>query len=887
MTTKLRRTLSFVFVLAMLLSLALPALAEGTISGAEPQEILGAKDAPAGTLDAAELGAEKSREIFVSAAGSDGNDGSEAKPLATLAAAAEAANAAQENTVYVILLSDLTVGSTARFLGKNVILMSNEGACMLSRSAEFAKARDALRGSYNPAMIEVGDLQGAAPARLSVDSVILNDCGAHEGSEYLPQVMQPGEGESNEERVQDAIIAVYGGSVLVLNPGTELLNFGGLSAVRVDGGSTLTVEDGCSVKDTGVVDAPEGLKAISADSPDQVRIGSKAVVAGHYRQDAEPEQNAEPEENGEPEENAEPEENDAPADSAEPEEDGAPADGQQENTEPEGNPDPEENAGQTAGEPAGGEQDGEGGGILQEGSIEAFSTSGAGEISGIDGLGGLTGGDGSDSGLTWTVDKEELYLGVIPYRLTYTMKMQLSDSLVKVISAAKDSVNSATGSLTVTLDNRMTFKLTDEDTVDYTFTSKIFRLSDAQEQPGTRQITLKFELADDWKNHVSELGESFTFTCVGRLPVTSFTEQDFNDFLVSRGKVDSLSFNIGGKTKDYATGIVEKEAKTKLLPVPTVTLVYDANGGEGAPASKLVSAQTGYVLDTETVPTHADANGKPVVFIGWSETQDKTLYSRKDTAPATVTTLDIGIADVMRTVYAVYGYDENEDGVADVTQRLVELSFDANGGSGAPAPILAAAKADVGVSIDIPEQEPTLKYHTFQGWSKDAKATEAEYKYNSSKKSQQDILVTKDTVLYAVWKENPTYTLYYNANGGSGAPAAQSGVSDENDTVTLTITFGVPTRNGYTFLGWAVSRNGAAAYYAGNNVKIKGGNVTLYAAWQKGSSSYNNGGSGGGSSSGAPKTGDEAPVALYAALAVISLGAVGAGGWLLFHKKKK
>ena len=63
--------------------------------------------------------------------------------------------------------------------------------------------------------------------------------------------------------------------------------------------------------------------------------------------------------------------------------------------------------------------------------------------------------------------------------------------------------------------------------------------------------------------------------------------------------------------------------------------------------------------------------------------------------------------------------------------------------------------------------------------------------------------------------------------------------------------------------------------------------MTLYAAWQKGSSSYNNGGSGGGSSSGAPKTGDEAPVALYAALAVISLGAVGAGGWLLFHKKKK
>ena len=60
--------------------------------------------------------------------------------------------------------------------------------------------------------------------------------------------------------------------------------------------------------------------------------------------------------------------------------------------------------------------------------------------------------------------------------------------------------------------------------------------------------------------------------------------------------------------------------------------------------------------------------------------------------------------------------------------------------------------------------------------------------------------------------------------------------------------------------------------------------MTLYAVWQKGGSSY---GPGGGSSSTAPKTGDDAPIALYAALAVISLGAVGAGAWLILRKNKK
>ena len=47
----------------------------------------------------------------------------------------------------------------------------------------------------------------------------------------------------------------------------------------------------------------------------------------------------------------------------------------------------------------------------------------------------------------------------------------------------------------------------------------------------------------------------------------------------------------------------------------------------------------------------------------------------------------------------------------------------------------------------------------------------------------------------------------------------------------MTLSSTKPTQEGYSFQGWATSRRGAAAYFAGNDVQITGGNVTLYAAW--------------------------------------------------------
>ena len=80
--------------------------------------------------------------------------------------------------------------------------------------------------------------------------------------------------------------------------------------------------------------------------------------------------------------------------------------------------------------------------------------------------------------------------------------------------------------------------------------------------------------------------------------------------------------------------------------------------------------------------------------------------------------------------------------------------------------------------------------------------------------------------------EDPTnsFTLAFNANGGSGAPSSQSGTSTSS-TYSFTIPATVPTRNGYNFDGWATSSGGSAQYQPGGRITVDPGTTTLYAVW--------------------------------------------------------
>jgi uncharacterized repeat protein (TIGR02543 family) len=74
-----------------------------------------------------------------------------------------------------------------------------------------------------------------------------------------------------------------------------------------------------------------------------------------------------------------------------------------------------------------------------------------------------------------------------------------------------------------------------------------------------------------------------------------------------------------------------------------------------------------------------------------------------------------------------------------------------------------------------------------------------------------------------------TYTVKYDANGGSGAPSSQT----KTQGATLTLSSTKPTRSGYTFKCWNTKSDGTGTSYNSGSSYTANANVTLYAIWTK------------------------------------------------------
>lgn len=100
------------------------------------------------------------------------------------------------------------------------------------------------------------------------------------------------------------------------------------------------------------------------------------------------------------------------------------------------------------------------------------------------------------------------------------------------------------------------------------------------------------------------------------------------------------------------------------------------------------------------------------------------------------------------------------------------------------------------------------------------------------------IVLTKDNptkTIYAIWM--PFFELKYDANGGTGAPASQTRTAAHPtvNRVTFTVPNQTPSKEGYTFKGWADSSTATTAQYQpGDTVDVKHENSpkTVYAVWE-------------------------------------------------------
>jgi len=128
--------------------------------------------------------------------------------------------------------------------------------------------------------------------------------------------------------------------------------------------------------------------------------------------------------------------------------------------------------------------------------------------------------------------------------------------------------------------------------------------------------------------------------------------------------------DIAGDTKVFAVwGYDENKNGQPDVLETKYKLTYDVNGGipgtGPVPNPATVVEMTGYTLST-TAPSHDPTSGVAVLFIGWTEIPDQTIYAKGDIAPTTMKTVDI-VGDT--EVYAVWGYDENDNGIPDVLEN--------------------------------------------------------------------------------------------------------------------------------------------------------------------------------------------------------------------------
>ena len=175
------------------------------------------------------------------------------------------------------------------------------------------------------------------------------------------------------------------------------------------------------------------------------------------------------------------------------------------------------------------------------------------------------------------------------------------------------------------------------------------------------------------------------------------------------------------------------------------------------------------------------------------------------------------------------------------------IVYNANGGTGT----MANTVVTYGVTSYLRSNAFSRSGYSFKGWNayrhsdglwyySNANDDRAWYKQGSQANGYSLFLyadggstaktssVDGDTItMYAQWTPN-TYTITFNANGGSGGATTQT----KTHGTDLTLSSSVPTRTNYTFKGWSTYSTATTPTYLAGGKFTTNANTTLYAVWE-------------------------------------------------------
>ena len=261
----------------------------------------------------------------------------------------------------------------------------------------------------------------------------------------------------------------------------------------------------------------------------------------------------------------------------------------------------------------------------------------------------------------------------------------------------------------------------------------------------------------------------------GTLPTPTQTGYEFLGWFTSAEGISKVS------PEDYPPA--EDHALYGKWRQGEYTVIFYANGGSVSPTTQ--TALYGSSYGTLPTPTRTG-----YTFSGW--------YTSASGGTKVTAETNVLVAG-NHTLYAQWAADE------------YTVTFKTYGGSVSPASISVVFGSTYG---DLPT--PTLTGQSFLGWYTSPTSGELVT-------SETIVSKTGDHFLWAHWTIN-SYTVTFNANGGSVSPASISIVygSTYGDLPT-------PTRQGYKFDGWFTSTEGISKVSSADRIPAE--DHVLYAKW--------------------------------------------------------
>ena len=189
-------------------------------------------------------------------------------------------------------------------------------------------------------------------------------------------------------------------------------------------------------------------------------------------------------------------------------------------------------------------------------------------------------------------------------------------------------------------------------------------------------------------------------------------------------------------------------------------VIFDANGGTGAPEEQTKTYGSTIKIST-TIPSYTGHT-----FQRWDTNKNGggTPYNPGQE----------------------YGYDQDGNSVtlyAQWTPNTYYITYDANGGSGAPAQQSYTYLKDSYIALDL--KTPTRSGYKFLGWNKDKNANTVQYIAGANFSRG----ISENTTLFAVWGAEETFTISFDSNGGSAV-----GLEEFTQTYQYNVSYTTPIR---------------------------------------------------------------------------------------------